>query len=215
MSISNYTELQTAITNWLTRDDFSSRYPEFIANAEARLNRALRVRDMETSTTLVLASGSASLPSNYLEWLSARWVGASRSQDLLYVTPDSEAWRFRYRPNQDPTMFTIMAGSFHTRPAGSTENVTFYYYRTIPDLAANSTNWLLSKAPDLYLNLSLMEAAIYVMDDQRAMSFWALAEQDINRLNGEADSNKVWRREGHDKTVQDKAESRSIQTGPV
>jgi hypothetical protein len=214
MTISTYTELQTALTNWLGRSDLSDRYAEFIANAEARLNRALRVRDMETSSSLSLSSGSASLPSNYLEWLSARWVG-DREQDLLYVEPDSEAWRFRYRPNGDPTMFTILAGSLHTRPSGGSDNVTLYYYRSIPDLATNSTNWLLTKAPDLYLNASLLEACVFVLDDDRARSFWSLVEQDINRLNGEADSNKVWRREGHGASVQDKAESRNIVTGPV
>ena len=42
MAISNYTELKTAVANWLDRDDLTDRIPEFIALAESRFNRLLR-----------------------------------------------------------------------------------------------------------------------------------------------------------------------------
>ena len=48
MAISTYVELQTAVANWLDRDDMSARIPEFIALTEARFNRILRIRAMET-----------------------------------------------------------------------------------------------------------------------------------------------------------------------
>ena len=41
MAISTYTELQTAVANWLDRDDMSARIPEFISLTEARFNRIL------------------------------------------------------------------------------------------------------------------------------------------------------------------------------
>ena len=49
MAISNYTELKTAVANWLDRDDLTDRIPEFIALAESRFNRLLRIRAMESS----------------------------------------------------------------------------------------------------------------------------------------------------------------------
>ena len=51
MAISNYSELQTAVANWLDRDDLTARIPEFIALAEARFNRVLRLRSMEAKYT--------------------------------------------------------------------------------------------------------------------------------------------------------------------
>ena len=51
MAISNYTELNTAVANWLDRDDLTDRIPEFIALAEARFNRLLRIRAMEEKQT--------------------------------------------------------------------------------------------------------------------------------------------------------------------
>jgi hypothetical protein len=45
MAIGTYSELQTAVANWLGRDDLTDRIPEFIDLAEARLSRALEPRE--------------------------------------------------------------------------------------------------------------------------------------------------------------------------
>ena len=59
MAINTYSTLQTAVANWLDRDDLTARIPEFIALAETRINRALRIRAMETvSTAISTASGT-------------------------------------------------------------------------------------------------------------------------------------------------------------
>ena len=41
MAISTFTELKTAVDNWLARTDLAGRAPEFIALAEARMNREI------------------------------------------------------------------------------------------------------------------------------------------------------------------------------
>jgi len=57
MAISTYSELQTAVANWLDRDDLTDRIPEFIALAEARFNRVLRLRSMESKQTASTIGG--------------------------------------------------------------------------------------------------------------------------------------------------------------
>jgi hypothetical protein len=125
MAITNYTELQAALADYLIRSDLTVRIPDFIALCEGRLNRTLRVRDMETSFGLVMAAGSGALPGDYLEWISAQWIGP-RTADLRYVEPNSEEWQRRYRPSGDPAMFTILAGALKLRPV-LPGNVTLYY----------------------------------------------------------------------------------------
>src|SRR5205085_11367804 len=44
-----YTGLQSSVANWLNRSDLTALIPDFITLAEERLNRALRVRQMEVS----------------------------------------------------------------------------------------------------------------------------------------------------------------------
>jgi hypothetical protein len=60
VSISTYTELQTAVANWLARDDLTARIPEFIALAEAKFNRVLLHPRMETRVTLTVDTNLAS-----------------------------------------------------------------------------------------------------------------------------------------------------------
>ena len=48
MSITTYTELKTAVENWLDHTLFTARVPEFIALFEATANRRLRVQQQET-----------------------------------------------------------------------------------------------------------------------------------------------------------------------
>ena len=53
MAIGTFAQLKTAAANWLDRSDLTDRIPEFIALAEARFNRILRTRDMETVSTAI------------------------------------------------------------------------------------------------------------------------------------------------------------------
>ena len=57
MSISTYSELKTAVENWLDRADLTERVPEFISLGEARIARRLRVRGIEQRSTTPLVSG--------------------------------------------------------------------------------------------------------------------------------------------------------------
>ena len=69
MAINTYSTLQTAVANWLDRNDLTDRIPEFISLAEATFNRTLRLRAMETTVSDTTPSGSKedALPSGYLQ----------------------------------------------------------------------------------------------------------------------------------------------------
>ena len=54
MALTQYSELKTAVANWLKRDDLTARIPEFISMMEDRVNKKLRVRAMEASATIAL-----------------------------------------------------------------------------------------------------------------------------------------------------------------
>ena len=52
MAISQFSELKTALANWLKRSDLTSRIPEFVSLAEDRIAKDLRVRAMEHRAVL-------------------------------------------------------------------------------------------------------------------------------------------------------------------
>jgi hypothetical protein len=189
MTISTYTDLQTAVADWLARADLAARIPDFVALAEGHFNRELRTREMVAVSSSALSFGAVTLPVDFLEWISAQWQGA-RTHDLRYCEPDSEQWRFRYRPNGDPSMFSVFGSNLQIRPAAAGTAV-LTYYQQVPPLASNATNWLLTKSPDLYLYRALAEAYIYQKDDKRAEEFVQLAEIETKKAIGAADSNKL------------------------
>ena len=89
MAISNYTELQTAVANWLDRDDLTARIPEFISLTEARFNRILRIRAMETEADQATVAGTRSyaLPSDYRQMCTVH-LTTNPITAMSYITPE-------------------------------------------------------------------------------------------------------------------------------
>ena len=85
MAIGTYSELQTAVANWLDRSDLGSRIPEFITLSEARINRLLRVRLMENVKVISLISGSKRypIPSDYLQLRTIQYDASSIASTTL------------------------------------------------------------------------------------------------------------------------------------
>ena len=91
MAISTYAELVTAIGNWSDRTDLAARIPEFIALAEAKFNRKLRLYRMEaiTTGTLSAATDTISFPADMAALSkvqinsSANYILEQMSKELL------------------------------------------------------------------------------------------------------------------------------------
>jgi hypothetical protein len=85
MAISTYSELQTAVANWLDRDDLDARIPEFITLAETRMNRVLRIRIMESVKIISTISGSKRylMPTDYLQMLAIKYNNSQIASTTL------------------------------------------------------------------------------------------------------------------------------------
>lgn len=159
MSIATYSELVSAIGDWLDRDDLAVRVPDFIRLAEARLNRLLDDPDMEAITTLT--GDGAALPADFGSMIS---IGTSDGNPLkamgnaeyAAILPQSGVSRY----------YTIREGAIYYVPGSA--NVTLVYRRSLPGLSAtDTTNWLLDRAPDAYLYGSLVQASAFLAEDDR------------------------------------------------
>ena len=171
MAIDTYATLKVAIANWLGRDDIAdARISEFVAMFEAVANRVLRVRQMEASTTLTPTSGVATLPTDYLNYRKVVWAG-SENRVLEYVSPEYFNTTYRTATSQTPSVFTIEGTQIKVN-SSEDENITFGYIQKIPALSDSATtNWLLTAHPDLYLYGSLVEAEMFTVNDERALSW--------------------------------------------
>ena len=66
MALTNYTELQASIADFLNRSDLTSVIPDFITMAEADMNRTLRIKEMSVRTRAPLNSQYLKLPVDFL-----------------------------------------------------------------------------------------------------------------------------------------------------
>lgn len=188
MAISNYTELKDAIADWLNRADLTARIPDFISMAEARFNRTIRTRDMLTRANATTNNEFVPIPVDWLETYKLELPprATNTPEPLMYVGPD-EASRFKASQMVgNPRYFTIIDGAFELIPApvaGSPVTLELTYYARITALStANPQNWLLLKAPDLYLYASLLNAAPYLNDDDRSVVWGQLSQSAFEEL---------------------------------
>ena len=175
MAISTYAELQTAVANWLDRDDLSDRIPEFIALAEARINRVLRIRLMESKYTAstVAAQRNYALPTGYIQMRNFQ-INTSPITPLQYVTPEIYDRLWGGSAGGTPQFYTIIAGEVQLGPIpASVLTMEMLFYKKIAALSvSNTTEAMLTDNPDIYLYGALMEAEPFIMNDER-VGLWA------------------------------------------
>jgi hypothetical protein len=177
MALADYSDLISALDGWLDHALFSARYADFVGLFEATANRRLRVRQMEAVVSLVPdGSGNAALPSDYLAWRRLTWTGQTRTE-LAFVHPSYLQAAYPSSPADVPRIFTIEGSTLRVRPLDSTP-LDFDYYRQIPSLSANGTNWLMSAHPDIYLFGVMAEAEAFGVNDER-MPLWKTRRDEI------------------------------------
>jgi len=171
MAISNYAELKTAVANWQDRDDLTDRIPEFIALAEARLNRNLRLRSMETKQKAKTVAGqrALALPPRYIQMRNFQINSGGRVHPVEYVTPEMFD---RYHGNNvtgRPRQYSIIANEVELGPIPDQayEAEMLFYQSFVPLSDINNTNWLTTFAPDILLYGALLEAEPFIMNDAR------------------------------------------------
>lgn len=175
MAITTYAELQTAVMDYLDRPDLSSFVTTFITLAEGSINARLRVRQMETVANLTPTAGAVTLPTDYLQYRRVVDLGSPRNE-LDYVSPSVADNLYPYGTAGRALDFTIIGDSLKTYPLTSYD-VELTYYAAVPALSvSNTTNWLLTKRPELYLRLSIAHAANFIQDNQAASLNLQLAE---------------------------------------
>lgn len=188
MPLSNYSDLQTTITAYLENDDVTGRVVDFITLAEARFNRELRIREMHKLAEIDIDTEEVALPADFLEIIAWRFTFASPDVTAQYLPPDRFFSSVAHSITGPPKIYTILGSSAWFAPnpgsiAPGTYGTSLEYLAKIPPLTTtNTSNFLLAKAPDLYLYGALLEAQPFVMDDERAGIWQGLYDRALTSL---------------------------------
>jgi hypothetical protein len=186
MPFSNATELEAKIVERLGRSDLASAtIQDFIAIGEAKINRKLRLLQMQTVETVTLSSGAdtAALPTGFLEIIDMRF---SDFDSPLSQLPLVDLNSVKDDATGRPTHFAASSSLLFNLTADADYSLRCTFYKGW-DILGDSTNWLLTNAPDVYLYHALEEGAKHVRNAERAAEWGRtamVALNETNRLDG-------------------------------
>jgi len=183
--ITNYATLQSTIADYLNRADLTSQIQTFIQFAEADLNTRLRDRSMIVRAEATSNQEYVQLPADWLEAINLQIVDGQ--SPLRYITLDESDIVNASKAFTQPRFFSLMNGAIELVPPPAVNiDIEMIYYGKIPALSdAVATNWLLNKAPDVYLYGALTHAAPFLMDDQRMAVFGQIYLTRVQSLQDE------------------------------
>ena len=175
MAISNYSELKSAIADWLDRTDLTDSIPDFITLAETRHRRDFKIRRMETRVTAntIVDSEYYTLPDNFVAMRNIQ-LNTNPKTSLEYLTPEQMDRIHAGSTKGKPKAYSIIGNNIQLRPLPDSvyqiEMLYFKYFTPLSD--SNTTNDMLTYHPDAYLYGALVEAEPYLQNDKR-IQVWA------------------------------------------
>jgi hypothetical protein len=179
MSISNYSELKTAVSDWMARGDISGNAADFVTLAEARLNRELPAVVSDVSLT-------GTQGSRRIDITAHKCVEPIR----LFLAPAAGGETEITKKQDGDFPYTIDTGM----PAfwASDENNTAidfdcllseafaFRFRCRQQFAlsdSSPTNWLLTNHPDVYLMACQVWGGAFIKDFAYASTFKGALEE--------------------------------------
>jgi hypothetical protein len=187
MALANLTDLESAIKDWAgDRTDLTTaRVDDCITLAESDIHNgvydvfgneivpALRIRRMETvNSSFTQTSEFTNLPTDFREmrevWLSSQadWM------PLRFTPPDLYDSLYGSSDSGPPVAYSIVGSQLRVGPGASSDTLRLIYYATVPALVTNSTNWLMTLAPNVYLYGSLRHLAPYISASADQTGLW-------------------------------------------
>jgi len=174
MALSNYTEIKDAVADWLDRSDLSDRIPDFIALAETRINRDLRIRPMEVRSTMSTTASKRyfNLPGGYLQMRNIQ-LNTDPIAALEYITPEMLDRLYGGSSTGQPKAYTLIGDAIQLAPIPDTVyELEMAFYEKFTPLGAGTSgtvtsNWLSTNAPDVLLYGALLEAEPFIKNDER------------------------------------------------
>lgn len=175
-----YAALKTDVATYLHRSDLTALIPAFVERAEAYLFRELQqIKDLAASATGTTTGEYATLPTDF------------GSVSKLTVTYGSTEYTLDYKDETAvaattvPYLYALENNQLRIFGASTGQTYTLYYTAKLAALSdSNTTNWLLTNAPDLYLYATAMEGAKHIRDEAeiaRCAGYVAQAVESVRR----------------------------------
>ena len=166
MALSTYTELKSAIANWLNRSDLTTEIgDDFIKLVESEYNSKLRIKAMLTSKTdYSISAETVAVPTGFLQVRDFYISSGAEKYSLTYMPPTQMDQVKGGSTTGRPNVYTILGTNFRFAPSpDATYTATINYYKAITPLSSSEpSNYILTNHPGIYLYGSLYHAANFL-----------------------------------------------------
>lgn len=187
MPVSTYAELQSTMADFLNRSDMTATIPALITLAEAAINRDVNHWRAEKRSQTAIAERYISLPDDFRSPIRLYVDGNNRPLRLILATEMQDKRYGSADAAGVPCFYAITAGEIELYPTPSSGALNMYYCATIPALSdANTSNWLLTTAPDVYLYGALLQSAPFLEHDERLATWGTLYTAAVSALNADS-----------------------------
>jgi hypothetical protein len=172
VALASYSDLKASIADWLARNDLTTQIADFIALAEARINREIRCREQVAVDIGTISTQTFEIPPDFLETVMLT-LDTTSANPLEYRPIEDSQKREGAEISGEPRWFSILGENVYLFPApDSFYTYSLSYYAKVPALSDSApTNWLLTKAPDVYLFAALKEGSGHLFDVQAEMAW--------------------------------------------
>lgn len=176
MAINDYATLQAAVADWLARADLSARIPDFIALAEARMNRELRVAPMLAQVAGTSVGTQIELPADCRQVFTLRINTGGVWRELPALPPNALAETAVGLPRG-----YVLISNVLQLIGGEDAEYRLAYWQGIAPLS-QGPNWLITSHPDAYLYGALVQSAPFLKDDERLVTWGTIYKGVVDQI---------------------------------
>lgn len=187
MALATYSDLKTSIANWLNRSDLTNEISEdFIVLTEKDFNSKLRIRKMnETNSSFTIDSETVALPTGFLQVRDFYILQGGTKYALKYITPAQMDQIKGGSTSGMPSTFTILGDNFRFAPSPSASYTgVINYFKEFDALSdSNTSNYILTNHPAIYLYGSLYHASNFLggIEPNQAQNWLAMYSSALER----------------------------------
>ena len=189
MAFTTIAEMTAEIVDWSNGGLTTTQAQSMITLAEDRIYREIRVKAMESQSSIAISSGVAAVPSDLIE-VKDMHISANPKYSLQRKTPEWIYSNYPVRTESGLPRFYAREGSnfiFGPNASDSYTVVVNYYARPVTAVGGTLSGILLS-SPGLLLYASLAEAEVYLGRDER-LQVWETKYQQLKKLVIDEDKN--------------------------
>lgn len=184
--IATYIDLLAELALWLRRPDQTARIPGFVVLTEAAFNRNIRARRKISRASATISTEFAAVPTNFGGPRTFKLTSGDQPE-LRFVSPEQMALLKDEQVitcSGTPRYYSMVGDEFEFYPVpDAAYTAALSFYSKIPDLATNSTNWLLSDHPDAYMAGGLWQGFAYLKSADLATQWEAKFMSLIDEIN--------------------------------